>query len=289
LAKILFFTHGELATIIAIGLVTGLIDDRAEMLEFALVARINPLVLFDFYLAHVAGGPILGDLLITWLEYGAVLAACVVRKPAAGTIALTVNGAVQVFAHGTHDPHLLYGAAGLGADLVFAAFSFRRYDVRSILLAGAACGVFWYPIVWFTHGVYLYPPLFIVSDFVVRVGGSALGDGLIGAALAFVLLGLGGRTWDRAPPLTLGDVYGTSSLAEPLGLLAVAVGLLLIVLTYAVPAVSNFFLSIGPHLPAGVPALEEYNPGYVLGVDVVFVVVVVLAFWHSRTRYTAQL
>ena len=126
MGNILFFSKKELAVIVAVGLVTGLLNDKVETVEFATVARTHVLVLLNDYLAFKTGGPVFGDLLETWLEYGAVVAACLVRKPAAGTIALTINGICQVFVNGTHDPHLLYGVPGLGADLVFASLPLQE-------------------------------------------------------------------------------------------------------------------------------------------------------------------
>ena len=89
--RILFFSGREFAIIVAVGIATGLIDDKIEMLQFVSVARIHALVLLNDYLAFRTGGPIFGDLLEMWLEFGGVLAACLVRKPAAGTIALTIK------------------------------------------------------------------------------------------------------------------------------------------------------------------------------------------------------
>lgn len=234
------------------------------------------------YLAYVTGGPLFGDLLQTWLEYGAILAACIVRKPAAGTIALTINGLLQVFINGTHDPHLLYGVSGLGADIVFASFRYKRYDVPAVCLAGIASGVIWYPIVWLTHGIYLYPPFFIISDLAFRIAGSAIGDGLLGAALALIVLRLVGRKWNepRASAFENGD--DATKLVNAVGLLIISFGVLLMVLTYAFSSVSSFFLSIGPKIPSGVPTSEEYNPGYVIGVLLIFLVLTMLAFWNLR-------
>jgi ABC-type thiamin/hydroxymethylpyrimidine transport system permease subunit len=242
------------------------------------------------YLAYVTGGPVFGDFLLTWLEWGAVLAACLVRKPAAGTIALTINGFCQVFVHGTHDPHLLYGVPGLGADVVFALFRYRRYDVPVVCLAGIACGVFWYPIVWFTHGIYLYPRSFILPDLALRILGSAVGDGLFAAAVALTILKIVGRKWNEPRAQALGYAGGgggdATKLANATGLLTISIGVLLVVLTRAFSPVSNFFLSIGPMIPSGIPSMEEYNPGYVIGVLLIFLVLTMLAFWNLRSRYS---
>ncbi len=285
---ILFFSKKELAVIVAVGLITGLLDDKVEAVEFAFVARTHVLVLLNDYLAFKTGGPVFGDLLETWLEYGAVVAACLVRKPAAGTIALTINGICQVFVNGTHDPHLLYGVPGLGADLVFASFRYRRYDIPTVALAGIACAAFWYPIVWFTHGIYLYPVSFIVSDLALRVLGSAFGDGLLGGAVALLLLSLVRRKWNEARPPAFGSGDAGTKEANATGLLIISLGVLLIAVTHASSWVSNFFLSVGPNIQPGIPQLEEYNPGYVIGVLVIFLVLTVLAFRNLRSAYSDE-
>lgn len=269
--------------VVAVGLVTGLLDGRVETLEFAVVAHNRMLVLLNDYLAFKTGGPVFGDVLETWLEYGAVLAACLVRKPAAGTLALTINGLCQVFVNGTHDPHLLYGVPGLGADIVFASFRYRRYDLPAVSLAGVSCAMFWYPIVWFTHGLYLYPVSFIVSDFVLRVVGSVVGDGLLAGGVALLVFGLVGRNWrgERAP--TFEGVRTSARDANATGLLIISLGVLLIALTHASSQVAGFFLSIGPKIPPGNPTVEEYNPGYVVGILIIFLVLAILAFWNTRS------
>jgi ABC-type thiamin/hydroxymethylpyrimidine transport system permease subunit len=282
LGKVLFFSRKELAVIVAVGIITGVLDDKVEFVEFTFVARTHLLVLLNDYLAFKTGGPIFGDLLETWLEYGAVLAACLVRKPAAGTIALTINGLCQVFVNGTHDPHLLYGVPGLGADLVFASLRYRRYDVYAVSLAGVACAAFWYPIVWFTHGIYLYPVSFILPDFALRVIGSAVGDGLLAGAVALLLLSSVGRRWDfPSAPAFEGPLKDASAVA----LLVISSGVLLMALTHGFPSVSSFFLSIGPKIPPGIPSEEEYNPGYVIGVLLIFLALTTLAFSNLRSLH----
>ncbi|HEV2137714.1 MAG TPA: ECF transporter S component [Nitrososphaerales archaeon] len=117
-----------------------------------------------------------------------MLAAFIVRKPGSGAIAMTINGFGQVYLNRTHEPHLLYGVAGLGADLVFALYGYKRYDARVVALAGVAAGLFWYPVVYATHGVYLYPITFVALDLIGRVVGSAIGNGLLGAAIGVVAI-----------------------------------------------------------------------------------------------------
>ena len=285
--RILFFSGREFAIIVAVGIATGLIDDKIEMLQFVSVARIHALVLLNDYLAFRTGGPIFGDLLEMWLEFGGVLAACLVRKPAAGTIALTINGFCQVFAYGTHDPHLLYGLPGLGADIVFAFFRYRRYDLPAVCLAGIASAMFWYPVVWFTHGLYLYPPSFILSDLLFRVVGSTVGNGLFAFALVLVILTLARRKGIAPSADPFGVGKDAMKKAIPIASLAILVSVVIVALTYALPSVSNFFLSIGPKIPSGILRMEEYNPGYVIGIVITFLVLTVLAFGRLKSRISA--
>ena len=84
--------------------------------------------------------------------------------------------------------HLLYGVTGLGADVVFASFKYKRYDIPVVALAGLAASMFWYPIVYATHGVNLYPTSFIVIDLIARAFGSTIGNGLVGAAIGIAIL-----------------------------------------------------------------------------------------------------
>lgn len=282
--RVLFFTLRELAFIVGVGVATGLVDGRIETAAFTFVARSHALVLLNDYLRYVTGGPVFGDIVEAWLEFGGVFAACLVRKPGAATIALTVNGFCQVFIGGTHDAHLFYGAPGLGADLVFAYFSFSRYDAKAVALAGAASAMFWYPIVWFTHGIFLYPISFVTVDLGFRALAGAVGDGLLGAALAVEAASLVGRRWDSFTPMPLeqGPLHVRW---RWLAALVASAGVVLVVVTYAVPAVAAFFVQVGPGIPPGLPFEEEFNPGYVIGVLLVVLDVVMLGFWRFRSHY----
>ncbi|MDV3294096.1 MAG: ECF transporter S component [Nitrososphaerales archaeon] len=178
-----------MVVLFSIGIATPLIDHYILDFSVQYFYNVQNVVrIFDY-----TGGPVNSDLLLVWLEYGSVLAAYVVRKLGAATVVMTTNGFVQVFVGGAHAPHLLYGVSGLAVDLVFASFRYRRYDLPVALLAGVACAVSWYPIVYFTHGVFLLPSSFAVSDFILRVFGSAIGDGLLGAALGVAIASLARR------------------------------------------------------------------------------------------------
>jgi len=177
-----------LAAIIAIGLLNPLINDRIEHAFLRYLFSVPGVLNFSNYLFASTGGPVFGDLLQTWFQYGAVWVAFLVRKPGAATIAMTINGFGQVFLNGTHFPHILYGLAGVGADLTFGWFHYGRYDIPAVCLAGISSALFWYPVAYFSHTIYLYPVLFVKVDLAARILGSAVGDGLLGAALGFATL-----------------------------------------------------------------------------------------------------
>jgi energy-coupling factor transport system permease protein len=149
---------------------------------------------FDF-----TGGPLNSDLLVAWEEYGGVLAAYLVRKPGAATIAMTINGFMQFYIDGFTGPHhLVYGLTGLGADVGFALYRYRRFDAPVSALAGILCQLFWIPITYTYHAVFgRFSISWLAGDFVTRMVGGAVGDGLLGFALGFLILGVSKQVYGR--------------------------------------------------------------------------------------------
>ncbi|MDV3293845.1 MAG: ECF transporter S component [Nitrososphaerales archaeon] len=179
------FSRNQLLLLVAIGILTPLVNERIERLLPQLFYSFRGTVnIFDF-----TGGPLNSDLLIAWEEYGAVLAGYLVRKPGAATIAMTVNGILQVFVNGSTFPHIFYGVTGVGADLGYAAFRYRRYDVLAVLLAGVASQFFWIPYSYGMHTVLaVYGLSFVPGDLLVRFIGGAVGNGIFGGLLGFILV-----------------------------------------------------------------------------------------------------
>lgn len=183
------FTKYDWLAVFLVGILTPLIDSRVEVWLPQFFYNIRNTVNIFAY----TGGPVNGDLLVAWEEYGAVLASYLVRKPGAATLAMGINGLGQYFLvdslQGPH--HLLYFVAGIGADLVFGVFRYKRYDLATCVLAGIASQAFWIPVSYAYHNVLsLYSTSFIEQDIATRILGGAVGDGLIGAALGFVILRL---------------------------------------------------------------------------------------------------
>jgi energy-coupling factor transport system permease protein len=177
-----------LGIVVAIGVLTPLVDGRVEVYLVQFFAGIaNTFNVFSF-----TGGPLNGDALVAWEEYGAVVAAYIVRKPGAATAAMTINGFGQFIFDGFQGPHhLLYGVAGLGADVVFAAFRYKRFDLTSSALAGMGCQLFWIPVTYAYHDVLdRFSLAFIGGDILTRLVVGALADGILGAVIGWAILRL---------------------------------------------------------------------------------------------------
>lgn len=178
---ILGFSRYQWLAIIAVGIITPLVDSRVEVIHPIFFFQIRGSVnVFDF-----TGGPLNSDLLVAWEEYGAVLAAYVVRKPGAATIAMTINGFMQFYIDGFTGPHhLLYGLTGLAADVSFALFRYRRFDALASALAVMTCQLFWIPTTYSYHAIWgRYPVSWMAGDLLTRMVGGAVGDGLVGFAI----------------------------------------------------------------------------------------------------------
>lgn len=184
--RTLGFSRNEWIAIVAIGVLTPLIDSHVEVLLPDFFIQIKGVVnVLDF-----TGGPVNSDLLVAWEEYGGVVAGYLVRKPGAATIAMTINGVGQFVLDGFQGPHhLMYGVAGVGADVGFAVFRYRRYDVLATVFAGIMAQLFWIPVSYAYHSVpQFYSTLWMEGDFAARVLGGALGDGLMAFAIGYALL-----------------------------------------------------------------------------------------------------
>lgn len=218
LSRLPWFAGKEWAFIVAVGIATPLVDSRLEVILVQFFEGIRGSVsIFDF-----TGGPLNSDALVAWEEYGAVLAAFVVRKRGAATAAMTINGFGQYIVDGFQGPHhILYFAAGLGADVVFALFRYQRFDAIMCAAAGAACQAFWIPVTYVYHDVFArFGVSFIAGDVATRLVVGAVADGLGGALLGMIALAvIGGRTNQkrRSSDDIMGMGKGTSAVFSSAG------------------------------------------------------------------------
>jgi energy-coupling factor transport system permease protein len=116
-----------------------------------------------------------------------VLAMYIVRKPGVAFINMMVNGLVQMLS-GNPAGAITLGwgfTQGLGAEIVFAAFRYRRFDWISCFLAGGL-GANTFSNVW-TYTVYG----FIAGSWQLMLAGTLLGIVTYGIMSGVVAWGLG--------------------------------------------------------------------------------------------------
>lgn len=127
----------------------------------------------------------------TWF-IGGVLAALIIRKPGAALFVEIVAASVSALV-GTEwgALTLLSGfVQGLGAELVFAAFRYRRFTLPVAMLAGAGAGVFAAvtdTIVWYVGADAAFITIYAIS---VIISGAVLG-GLVSWLLMRALAATG--------------------------------------------------------------------------------------------------
>jgi energy-coupling factor transport system permease protein len=88
-------------------------------------------------------GPLFAGLLGGFVQISQVLGGFIVRRPGAATLTMLINVAVQFLA-GNPAGIILFPfglAQGLGAELAFMAFGYKRFDLLVMMLAGALASV----------------------------------------------------------------------------------------------------------------------------------------------------
>ncbi len=183
------FTTVELVIIAVLGIVLGIGGTPMAVLirflntaggEFGFVAQAT--MLGWFYLAGVLGGYI-------------------VRKPGAATLCEVISGVGQVLSGNPNGVIVLYTtfAQGLGADIGYAIFRYKRWDWVSAGVAGALS----VPLGFFADAWFFgFPNLdaLLLTAFIVRVISgivfAVIGVGIITAVARAGVLG--GTALDRA-------------------------------------------------------------------------------------------
>lgn len=114
----------------------------------------------------------------------------IIRKPGAAVISETIAAAIEVLLGNAVGPRLILSGViqGLGAEAVFAATRYKRFDLWVLMLAGAGSAVFSFVYGYFLGGFAVYTTGYVLFMLVVRifsgtliagVGGKAIADGLL--------------------------------------------------------------------------------------------------------------
>ena len=120
----------------------------------------------------------------------ALLAPYIIQKPGTATITEILAAVIQALLGSFYGPRVIVSGLiqGLGAEGVFAAFRYRRFDLKSMCLAAATCATVSFPWTYWSLGYGDLAPWLIALVLAVRLISAVLIAGvlckLIGDALA---------------------------------------------------------------------------------------------------------
>jgi energy-coupling factor transport system substrate-specific component len=142
---------------------------------------------FSFWsiIVYPIGTTLLGPIGVSFLYgvwfLGGLIPAYIIRKPGVAFLGEFIASHVELLTGSPYGPLLTYYAVtqGLATELVFAALRYRRWDLKVMLLAGAAPGL---PAIAMDYYLYQYyvlaPPLQLVLWLGYFGSGAVLGGAL---------------------------------------------------------------------------------------------------------------
>lgn len=140
------------------------------------------------YFAAGAIHPAAGQLLYGMWFIASIVAAYIIQKPGVA-FAAELAGAAAEFLFGSpwSLPVLVYGAVqGLGAELVLAAFRYRRFDLPVLALAGVGAAAGSLPVDY-VYGYLDLEQLSLAATVVTRLASGAVLAGAVGKAVVDAL------------------------------------------------------------------------------------------------------
>ena len=145
------------------------------------------------WLAAKVLGPVGQELAFGFWFIAGILSALIIRKPGAAILGeFTAALAEVLFGSPVGVPLLITGVAqGLGTELVFALFGYRRYTPGTVMLAGAVAAVIALPWNWFRLAYFRLDPSFLVVLLGIRIISGAVLGGLLAYLIAEALVRTG--------------------------------------------------------------------------------------------------
>ena len=137
---------------------------------------------YAWFSAADAVTPGLGGVAVGIWLIGGVLGGLIIRKPGAALYVELLAAIVSALVGNQWGIETIYSglAQGLGAELVFAAFAYRRFGVLQAMLAGAAAGAAAWTLELFLSGNVAKSAEFLGLYFVTVVLSGAILAGLLG-------------------------------------------------------------------------------------------------------------
>ncbi|MFV0411651.1 MAG: ECF transporter S component [Oscillospiraceae bacterium] len=116
----------------------------------------------------------------------ATLAACILQKPGAAIIAEVLAALLEVLMGNMYGPIVIVSGIvqGLGAEAVFAATRYRKFNMGTMCLAAAGCCVTSFIWGFFRSGFLALSPWLLLAMFGIRLVSSVLFSGVLCRLLA---------------------------------------------------------------------------------------------------------
>ena len=132
--------------------------------------------------AQAAFGTVTMDVVMGFWFIASITAAAIIRKPGAALATEVLAAAIEILLGSPAGIMLLVAAAiqGAGAEVIFAAFRWRRYSLPVLMLAGVGSAVFSFAYTWVLFGYGALAPGLLIAMFVLRCLSGALLGGLAG-------------------------------------------------------------------------------------------------------------
>ena len=116
----------------------------------------------------------------------AVFTPYILRKPGVATIVGLMTALIQVLMGSAFSSTVIVSGLvqGLGAELIFFLFRYKKWDWSSMLLAAASCCVFSFVLAWY-RGLWMELAFgFVATRFVIRLISALVFSGVLAKILA---------------------------------------------------------------------------------------------------------
>lgn len=165
-----------------------------DIVLMAILAIVNGVALFYVAILNqvltAIGGPVLTSITLGLYGISGVLAAYIIRKPGVAFFTLTLTGVVQVLSGNPNGLVVMTAGIleGIGAELGYALFRYKRWDWISTSLSGllAVPGFFIVATFWF--GYYKWGMLILLISFIVRCLSGIILSGWVSKLLGDILV-----------------------------------------------------------------------------------------------------
>ncbi|QAS53541.1 ECF transporter S component [Halobacillus litoralis] len=137
------------------------------------------------------GGPILTSITLGLYSISGVLAAYIIRKPGVAFFTLTLAGVVQIISGNPNGLVSLIAATtdGLGVEIGFALFRYKRWDWLSTAVAGLLAVPLWFIVASFWFGYYKWGITILLIAFVIRCVSGIILSGWLSKIVGDILAG----------------------------------------------------------------------------------------------------